>query len=137
MMFYAVLNKTTLALLLLALLSTGAFAKDGESTATLDALIRLSADRIDTVFGDVAASTRALAEEYVALSKTVPPATPEEQEMWLERYVSIGKTVGFKTWPGELQSPPAFQAAQAAFLPLTTVPISPLKPFASLTSSKE
>ncbi|MEE4379197.1 MAG: histidine kinase [Candidatus Competibacteraceae bacterium] len=115
MMFCSVLKKIALTLLSFAMLSSGVFAKDTEYASTLDALIRLSADRIDTVFGDVAASTRALAEEYVTLSRTVPPATPKEQETWLERYASIGKTVGFKTWPGELQSPPAFQAPQVAF----------------------
>jgi len=80
-----------------------------------DALTRLAAAQIDRVFGDVAASTRALAGEYVALSDSVPPATQAERSAWMKSYRAKGKTVGFQTWPGDLNSPPSFQAPYPSF----------------------
>jgi hypothetical protein len=80
-----------------------------------DALIKLAAAQIDRVFGDVAASTRGLADEYVALFKTVPAVTPAERSTWMRSYQAQGKTVGFKSWPGDPHSPPSFQAPFPSF----------------------
>jgi hypothetical protein len=80
-----------------------------------DALIRLAAAQIDRVFGDVAASTRALASEYVALSGSVPPVAPAERSAWLKRYQAKGRTVGFQSWPGDPHSPPSFQAPYPSY----------------------
>jgi len=80
-----------------------------------DALIKLAAVQIDRVFGDVAASTHALAEEYAALSDSVPPPTQTEKSVWMKSYQAKGKTVGFQTWPGNLDSSPSFQDPYPAF----------------------
>ncbi len=80
-----------------------------------DALIKLAAAQIDRVFGDVAASTRALAGEYVALSESVPPVTPAERGAWMRRFQAKGNTVGFKSWPGDPRSSPPFQAPYPSF----------------------
>jgi hypothetical protein len=80
-----------------------------------NALIRLAAAQIDRVFGDVAASTRALAGEYVALSDSVPPATPAERDVWLKHYQAKGRTVGFQSWSGDSHSPPSFQAPYPSY----------------------
>ncbi len=80
-----------------------------------NALIRIAASQIDRVFGDVAASTRALAGEYAILYNSVPPATPAERSAWNKSYQVKDKTVGFQTWPGDLHSPPSFQAAFPSF----------------------
>ncbi len=80
-----------------------------------DALIRLAATQIDRVFGDVAASTRAIAGEYVVLYNSVPPATPAERSAWMKSYQTKDKTVGFQSWRGDLQSPPSFQAPYPSF----------------------
>jgi len=84
-----------------------------------DALIRLAAAHIDRVFGDVAASTRALADEYVALSDSVPPTTQVERSAWMKDYQAQSQTVGFQTWPRDLHSPPTFQAPYPAFYDYT------------------
>jgi len=78
-------------------------------------LIRLAAAQIDRVFGDVAASTRAIAGEYVLLYDSVPQATPAERSAWLESYQAKGKTVSFQSWQGDLRSPPSFQAPYPSF----------------------
>ena len=80
-----------------------------------DSLIRLAAAQIDRVFGDVAASTRAIAGEYVLLYDSVPPATPAERNSWANSYQAKGKTVGFQSWQGDLHSPPSFQASYPSF----------------------
>ncbi|MCP5425296.1 MAG: histidine kinase [Gammaproteobacteria bacterium] len=88
---------------------------DDECHSSLDALIRLAAVRIDTVFEEVSASTRALAEEFVTFSKTAPAATAEQRERWLTHYVAKDHTVAFQSWSGNPESPPDFQAPDVAF----------------------
>ncbi len=90
-----------------------AFAAD--CAKPLDSLIRLAAAQIDRVFGDIAASTRAIAGEYLLLYDSIPPATLAERNAWEKSYQAKGETVGFQSWQGDLHSPPSFQAPYPSF----------------------
>ena len=59
----------------------------------------LAADRIDAVFGEFAASTRALSEEDRVLALQPTPVTDEVKTAWSIRATTSGKTTGFRTWP--------------------------------------
>ena len=91
---------------------TPALAADAEGP--LISLVRLAADRIDTVFRDVAASTRALGDEYRRLAAHPAPVTAQDKAVWIARSTTSGSTTGFRTWP-EGTSAPAFQAAVPSF----------------------
>jgi hypothetical protein len=81
-----------------------------DSIADLEnALVRLAADRIDGVLGAVADSTKALGDAY-AQQAADDDQVPPEKAPWLARRTAQGSTTGFRTWPAELSSPPAFQA---------------------------
>ena len=104
-------------LLALSLTAPTAAAGDGcaDSIAILEnALVRLAADRIDGVLGAVADSTKALGDAYARLSAGDDQASPE-RETWLARRTTQGGTDGFRTWPAQLSSPPAFQAPYPGF----------------------
>lgn len=88
-----------------------ATASDGAQKS----LVRLAADRIDAVFREVAASTRALGEEYRALAvQEQAPVTEQDKTAWIARSVTEGSTTAFRTWP-EGAAAPAFQAAVPGF----------------------
>jgi len=89
-----------------------ALAADGEGP--LISLVRLAADRIDAVFRDVAASTRALGDEYRTLAAHSSPVAELDKAIWISRSTTTGNTTGFRTWP-EGTPAPAFQAAVPAF----------------------
>ncbi len=62
-MFRLAQNTAAMAVLQLLCLSTPVFSTEGvDCSSARDALIRLSADRMDAVFGDLADSSRALVE---------------------------------------------------------------------------
>ncbi len=114
-MVYSSSKKCWIATLIWFLLYSPILSARNSDTNTLNALIRLSADHIDTVFGDVASSTRALAAEYITLSNHTPKATVDEKKVWLKCYQVQDKTVGFHSNCDERQNQPAFQAPQPAF----------------------
>ncbi len=78
-------NYKTAILIWILLNSPMIFAQNSDPDA-LDALIRLSANHIDSVFDDVASSSRALAVEYVSLSTHTAKATTDEKKIWLSCY---------------------------------------------------
>jgi len=80
-----------------------------ERDSPLKSLVRLAADRIDAVFRDVAASTRALGDEYRTLAAERSPVTAAEKTAWIRRAATKGNTTGFRSWP-EAMPTPAFQA---------------------------
>ena len=81
-----------------------------DSIADLEnALVRLAANGIDGVLGAVADSTKALGDAYARLAAD-DDQVPPEKAPWLARRTAQGSTTGFRTWPAELSSPPAFQA---------------------------
>ncbi len=77
--------------------------------------VPLVAARLDGVFAPLAASTRALAHEVAALSSTARPPTPAVAARWRQATVREGKVVGFRTWAGALDAPPAYQAPHPAY----------------------
>jgi Methyl-accepting chemotaxis protein-like, first PDC sensor domain len=85
-----------------------AWAVDAEAPAK--SLVRLAADRIDVVFQAVAASTRAVGEEYRMVAMRRPLVDQRRREAWVARATTQGQTTGFRTWPKD-QPAPAFQAA--------------------------
>jgi Methyl-accepting chemotaxis protein-like, first PDC sensor domain len=106
------------AVLILAL-SSVASAKDdsrAECMVTLeDAMIRLAAERIDDVFGAVAASTRALGDTYARLAAAKGSQTPPDARRWLALRTTQGHTTGLQSWPGDLKTAPAYQAPYPGF----------------------
>ncbi len=104
-----------LAAMLALMVSIPKSALSADCDKPWDSLIRLAAAHIDRVFDDVAASTRAIAGEYVLLYDSAPPVTPTERSAWVENYQVKSKTVGFQSWPGDLHSPPIFQAPYPSF----------------------
>lgn len=101
-----------IACVMAALCATPAQAADSEGARK--SLVRLAADRIDAVFREVAASTRALGEEYQALTAHSVPVSEQEKAAWTARGITEGTTTAFRTWP-EGAAPPAFQAAVPGF----------------------
>jgi Methyl-accepting chemotaxis protein-like, first PDC sensor domain len=75
------------------------------------ALVRLAADRIDAILREVAASTRAVGEEYRALAEQASPVTDADKADWAARRRVDGSTAGFRTWPRDTPEP----AAQAPY----------------------
>jgi len=82
-----------------------------------DAVVRLAADRIDSTFDAVAASTRALGDAYRRLTSAQgeQAASTPDSERWLARRTTQGNTTGLRTWPADLKAPPSFQAAYPGF----------------------
>jgi Methyl-accepting chemotaxis protein-like, first PDC sensor domain len=97
------------ACLVASLGATSAHA-DGSEDARR-ALVRVEADRVDAVLREVAASTRAVGEEYRALTERDSPVTDAEKAAWVARGRVDGSTVGFRTWPKDTPEP----AAQAPY----------------------
>lgn len=115
--------------LLIALLPTLTACASGAaaSTRTTDAaLIRLAADRIDSTLAAVAASARATADEYVIASRaavhTDTGAGAVDPAYWRSHSHRQGNTVGYQTWAGALDSPPAYQADTVAWYGYQTEP---------------
>ena len=82
--------------------------RDGE------ALLRLAADRIDGVFAEVAASTRALGEEVRARAERPAEVSAADVAAWRERSRSRDRIFGFRSWPAD-GSEPATEADYPAF----------------------
>ncbi len=114
-MFYSTSRITLIAALLCCVAYEPVHSSEHASSDTSHALIRLAADHIDAVFGDVASSTRALAAEYVSLSRSVGEPSSEERTSWRQRSQKRGTTVRFKDRDENPQKPVAFQAPQPAF----------------------
>jgi len=83
--------------------------------AVEDAMVRLAADRIDSTFDAVAASTRALGDAYRRLALAQGEQATPDSERWLARRTTLGNTTGLRTWPANLKAPPSFQAAYPGF----------------------
>ncbi len=86
-------------------------------------LVRLAADRIDAVFRDVAANTRALGDEYRMIAADLAPITEADRAYWIGRATTKGKTVGFRTW-SEGKPAPAFEAAFPSYYSYGGFPIA-------------
>lgn len=82
---------------------------------TEQALVRLSVDYIDSILEGVAASTAAVAGEFVTASRQTLAVTSKQRALWRERHLLKDKTVLFQTWPGALDSVPGYQADAAAY----------------------
>jgi len=85
-------------------------AHAADTDGPLKSLVQLAADRIDAVFHDVAASTRALGDEYRTVTAQRSPVVDVDKAVWIGRGTTEGSTTGFRTWP-EGAPTPAFQAA--------------------------
>jgi len=59
-----------------------------------DAMVRLAADRIDSTFDAVAASTRALGDAYRRLASTQSEQATPDSDRWLARRTTQGDTTG-------------------------------------------
>jgi hypothetical protein len=78
-------------------------------------MVRLAADRINSTFDAVAASTRALGDAYWRLASAQGEQATPDSERWLARRTTQGNTTGLRTWPADLEAPPSFQAAYPGF----------------------
>lgn len=106
------------SILILTLSSAVSAADDGcdkPVSALEDAMVRLAADRLDSVFGAVADSTRALGDTYGRLAAAQGEPTPSDRARWLALRTTQGNTTGLRTWPADQESPPAFQAPYPGF----------------------
>jgi len=112
-------RQLALATVLLFALSPAISRADDRCTHALalaeDAMVRLAADRIDSTFDAVAASTRALGDAYRRLASAQGEQAMPDSERWLARRTTQGNTTGLRTWPAQLKAPPSFQAAYAGF----------------------
>jgi hypothetical protein len=80
-----------------------------------DAFIRLAADRIDAVFGELEQSIKALGAQYTELSRTATAPTGDEQSRWRAGYRVKQGTVQFRTWSSEAEAPPGYQSPYPDF----------------------
>lgn len=108
---------TALLTLSLPLSLTAADDRCAASCADLeDAMVRLAADRLDSVLGAVADSTRALGDTYGRLAAAGDSREPADTSYWLARRTTTqGNTTGLRTWPARMTFPPAFQAPYPGF----------------------
>jgi len=106
------LTGSAIVCMVAALVAIPAHAADRD--VLLKSLVRLAADKIDSVFRDVAASTRALGDEYRALAAHRSAVTDSDKAAWTERSRTKGSVTGFRTWP-EGAPTPAFQAPFPGF----------------------
>lgn len=80
------------------------------------AVVRLAADHVDSVLESVAASTRAVAGEFVEAFRNSQPVTPERRASWVSHRLQQGVTTLFQTWPGELNPAPDYQSDHVSWL---------------------
>ena len=110
------ISATTVAILCMAWIATVTRAGGEESSIsngseqTRVALVRLSLDYIDHVLEGVAASTSAVAEEFVRASRSSKAADDRLAAYWREHHLLKGNAVSFQTWEGALDSPPPYQS---------------------------
>ena len=76
-----------------------------------EALVQSAAALFEQVFTDVAASTRAIGQEYAAVQ--VAAASAEDVDAWQSRATTNGDTTRLRSWPHGMTEP-AFQAPHAA-----------------------
>lgn len=108
------------AALCLVLSSSPAKASEGKAgPAVEEALITIAAESLETVFSLLAASVRALGNEYLALARTLPPAGQADKNRWLASRTVQGPAAIYRTWPGDPGSPPAAGTGIPAFLSFT------------------
>ena len=88
---------------------------DDAAAPVEDALVRLAAERLDSVFQAVADSTRALGDTYARLALEQRAQPTPDSERWLARRTTRGGTTGLRSWPEELNTPPQFQEPYAGF----------------------
>lgn len=88
-----------------------------------DRLIRMAADEIDAVLGDVASSTEAIARELVTAWRTAEPPTEAQRADWRGRHRARGDVVVFQTWDGDLDQMPDYQADFVALYSYQGVPL--------------
>jgi len=106
------------AILLLALSPVAAAMDNGRAgcmVALEDALVQLAAERIDSVLGAVAGSTRALGDTYARLAAAQVSQTPPDTRRWLALRTTLGHTTGLQSWPGDPKTAPAYQASYPGF----------------------
>jgi hypothetical protein len=119
MSMFSIVRHPAVAILLLLFLSAIISRADERCTDALavveDAMVRLAADRIDSTFDAVAASTRALGDAYRRLASAQAEQATPDSERWLARRTTQGNTTGLRTWPADLKAPPSFQAAYPGF----------------------
>ena len=116
------LHVAATTVLILTLSSVASAKDDGHAecmVALEDAMVRLAAERIDSVFGAVAASTRALGDTYARLAAAQGSQTPPDASRWLALRTTQGRTTGLQSWPGDLKSPPAYQAPYPGYYSYT------------------
>jgi hypothetical protein len=77
---------------------------------TEEAMVRLAADRLDSTFDAISASTRALGDAYRRLASAQGEQATPDSASWLARRTTQGNTTGLRTWPADLKAPPSFQA---------------------------
>jgi hypothetical protein len=105
-------HRAVVFLLILSLSPLVSRADESDTLAMVeDAMIRLAADRIDSTFEAVAASTRALGDAYRRLASSQSGQEEPDSERWLMRHTTLDNVMGFRTWPSGLTAPPSFQAA--------------------------
>lgn len=91
-------------------------AADGQAVASLEqTLMEIAAESIGAVLTAVADSTRALGDTYRRLAAAEAERPPGSPERWLESRMTLENTTGVRTWPGDIASPPPFQAPYPAF----------------------
>ncbi|MBS0251965.1 MAG: PDC sensor domain-containing protein [Proteobacteria bacterium] len=100
---------------------TPALAEVGERPSI--SLVRLAADRIDLVFRDVAANTRALGDQYRTIAADKAHISEADRTYWTRRAIAQGKTVGFRTWP-EGKPAPDFEATFPSYYSYRGFPIA-------------
>lgn len=92
-------------------LSVQAGSADEQAFAALEQThVELAADTIDSVLTAVADSARARSGTYRWLAVVEDPRIPRDPERWLESRTTRGNTTGVRTWPADIDAPPAFQA---------------------------
>jgi len=91
----------------------------GDSQA---AIMRLGIDQIDSALSAVATSTGAVARELVLANRAISGVVPEARARWSTHHQSVGATVLFQTWPGNLEPAPAYQSEAPAFYSYSGAP---------------
>ena len=107
-------NRVILGIVCLVAAFCGTPARAADCDDALKSLVRLAADRIDAEFREVAASTRALGDEYRTLAMHPSAVTDADKARWVATSTTEGNTTGFRTWPDGAPAP-AFQAAFPSF----------------------
>lgn len=105
-----------LSLALAWALTAQAEDRNEQGIASLEqTLVELAADSIGSVLTMVADSTRALGDTYRRLATAGVLETPSDPKRWLGSRTTLENTTGVRTWPADIDGPPAFQTPYPAF----------------------